>query len=84
VYGCREGRSAACKWFLLEGEASLKGYSTFALSDAEEASGYTPLWRAMPDTDLTVEFLSHPGELQTRSRDQGRRQHRRELRAAHR
>jgi propane monooxygenase reductase subunit len=57
VYGCREGQCSACKCFLLEGEVSLKRYSTFALSDAEEASGYTLLCRAMPDTDLTVELL---------------------------
>src|ERR1700694_1022630 len=57
VYRCREGECSACKCFLLEGEVSLKRYSTFALSDAEESSGYTLLCRAMPDTDLTVELL---------------------------
>jgi propane monooxygenase reductase subunit len=57
VYGCREGQCSACKCYLLEGEVSLKRYSTFALSDAEEASGYTLLCRAMPDSDLTVELL---------------------------
>src|ERR1700716_2262436 len=57
VYGCREGQCSACKCFLLEGEVSLKRYSTFALSDAEEASGYTLLCRAMPDSDLTIELL---------------------------
>jgi propane monooxygenase reductase component len=57
VYGCREGQCSACKCFLLEGEVSLKRYSTFALSDAEESSGYTLLCRAMPDTDLTIELL---------------------------
>jgi propane monooxygenase reductase subunit len=57
VYGCREGQCSACKCFLLEGEVSLKRYSTFALSDAEQDSGYTLLCRAMPDTDLTVELL---------------------------
>jgi propane monooxygenase reductase component len=60
VYGCREGQCSACKCFLLEGEVSLKRYSTFALSDAEESSGYTLLCRAMPDTDLTVELLHVP------------------------
>jgi len=57
VHGCREGQCSACKCFLLEGEVSLKPYSTFALSDAEESSGYTLLCRAMPDTDLTIELL---------------------------
>jgi propane monooxygenase reductase component len=62
VYGCREGQCSACKCFLLEGEVSLKRYSTFALSDAEEASGYTLLCRAMPDADLTVELLHVPDD----------------------
>jgi propane monooxygenase reductase subunit len=57
VYGCREGQCSACKAYLLEGEVTLKPYSTFALSDTEEAQGYTLLCRAMPDTDLVVELL---------------------------
>jgi propane monooxygenase reductase subunit len=57
VYGCREGQCSACKCFLLEGEVSLKRYSTFALSDSEESAGYTLLCRAMPDSDLTIELL---------------------------
>ena len=62
VYGCREGQCSACKVFLLEGEVSLKRYSTFALSDSEESSGYTLLCRAMPDEDLTVELLHVPDD----------------------
>src|SRR3954466_1264241 len=62
VHGCREGQCSACKCFLLDGEVSLKRYSTFALSDAEEASGYTLLCRAMPDSDLTVELLHVPDD----------------------
>jgi propane monooxygenase reductase subunit len=57
VYGCREGQCSACKCFMLEGEVTLKRYSTFALSDSEEQSGYTLLCRAMPDSDLTIELL---------------------------
>lgn len=59
VYGCREGQCSACKSYLLEGEVALKPYSTFALSDAEEAQGYTLLCRAMPDEDLVVELLHY-------------------------
>ncbi|MFY9264811.1 MAG: 2Fe-2S iron-sulfur cluster binding domain-containing protein [Solirubrobacterales bacterium] len=59
VYGCREGQCSACKCFLLEGEVTLKPYSTFALSDTEESQGYTLLCRAMPDTDLVVELLHY-------------------------
>lgn len=57
VHGCREGQCSACKCYLLEGEVSLKRYSTFALSDTEEQQGYTLLCRAMPDSDLVVELL---------------------------
>jgi propane monooxygenase reductase component len=57
VYGCREGQCSACKAYLLEGEVVLKPYSTFALSDSEEANGYTLMCRAMPEEDLVVELL---------------------------
>ena len=57
VHGCREGQCSACKCYLLEGEVSLKPYSTFALSDTEESQGYTLLCRALPDDDLVVELL---------------------------
>jgi propane monooxygenase reductase component len=35
----------------------LKPYSTFALSDSEEANGYTLMCRAMPEEDLVIELL---------------------------
>ena len=57
VYGCREGQCSACKAYLLEGEVVLKPYSSFALSESEEANGYTLLCRAMPEEDLVVELL---------------------------
>ncbi len=57
VYGCKEGQCSACKCYLLEGEVSLKKYSTFALSESEEANGYSLLCRAMPDEDLVIELL---------------------------
>lgn len=57
VYGCKEGQCSACKCYLLEGEVSLKKYSSFALSESEEANGYSLLCRAMPDEDLVIELL---------------------------
>ena len=57
VYGCREGQCSACKCFLIEGEAALKRYSSFALSDSEQSGGYSLMCRAMPETDLVVELL---------------------------
>jgi len=59
VYGCREGQCSACKCFLLEGEASLKPYSNFALSDTERSSGYSLMCRAIPDQELVVELLHY-------------------------
>ena len=57
VYGCREGQCSACKCFLMEGEVALKPYSTFALSESEQANGYSLMCRAMPEQDLIVELL---------------------------
>ncbi len=63
VHGCREGQCSACKCYLLDGEVSLKTYSTFALSESEEEQGYTLLCRAMPDDDeVTVELLHYDPE----------------------
>lgn len=60
VHGCREGQCTACKSFILEGDVSLQPYSTHALSESEEAQGYTLLCRAMPDTeDVVVELLHY-------------------------
>lgn len=57
AYGCREGQCSACKCYLLEGEVDLLPYSTFALSEQEEANGYTLICRAMPYEDLVIELL---------------------------
>jgi propane monooxygenase reductase subunit len=62
VYGCREGQCSACKCFLLEGDVALKRYSNFALSDSEQAGGYSLMCRAMPETDLVVELLHYDPE----------------------
>jgi NAD(P)H-flavin reductase/ferredoxin len=59
AHGCREGQCSACKCFLLEGDAELKRYSNFALSDTERSSGYSLMCRAMPETDLVVELLHY-------------------------
>ena len=62
AYGCREGQCSACKCFVLEGDATLKRYSNFALSDSERANGYSLMCRAMPDEDLVVELLHYDPE----------------------
>ncbi len=62
VHGCREGQCSACKCFLLEGDAELKPYSNFALSDREQANGYSLMCRAVPQSDLVVELLHFDAE----------------------
>jgi propane monooxygenase reductase subunit len=62
VYGCREGQCSACKCFLLEGDVALKRYSNFALSDTEQANGYSLMCRAMPEQDLVIELLHYDPE----------------------
>jgi ferredoxin-NADP reductase/ferredoxin len=59
AYGCREGQCSACKCFLIEGDAALKPYSNFALSDSEQSSGYSLMCRAMPEQDLVIELLHY-------------------------
>lgn len=62
AYGCREGQCSACKCYLLEGEVDLLPYSTFALSESEEANGYTLICRALPYEDLVIELLHYDPE----------------------
>ncbi|MBO0768777.1 MAG: 2Fe-2S iron-sulfur cluster binding domain-containing protein, partial [Solirubrobacterales bacterium] len=62
AYGCREGQCSACKCFLLEGDADLKPYSSFALSDTEREGGYSLMCRALPESDLVVELLHYDPE----------------------
>ena len=59
AYGCREGQCSACKCFLMEGDVALKPYSNFALSDSEQAGGYSLMCRAMPEQDLVIELLHY-------------------------
>jgi propane 2-monooxygenase small subunit len=59
AHGCREGQCSACKCYLLSGDADLKPYSTFALSDTERGNGYSLMCRAMPASDLVVELLHY-------------------------
>src|SRR3954464_10540796 len=62
MHGCKEGQCSACKSFLLDGEADLDKYSTFALPDFEEAEGWTLLCRAHAYSDLEVELINYDEE----------------------
>jgi len=57
AHGCKEGQCSSCKSILLEGDATMIRYSTFALPDYEKEEGYTLLCRAYPMEDLVVQLL---------------------------
>ncbi len=62
-HGCREGQCSSCKCLLVEGEAEVEDYSTFALPDYERDSGHILLCRSYAYSDLTVELLNYDEEL---------------------
>lgn len=67
AHGCREGRCSSCKCVLLEGDAEVEDYSTFALPDYERDSGHVLLCRTQAFSDLTVELLNYDEDLIRRS-----------------
>ena len=66
-HGCREGRCSSCKCVLVEGDAEVEQYSTFALPDYERDSGHVLLCRTYAYSDLTVELLNYDEDLMRRS-----------------
>lgn len=67
AHGCREGRCSSCKCVLLEGDAEVQNYSTFALPDFERDSGHVLLCRTYAFSDITVELLNFDEDLMRRS-----------------
>ena len=67
AHGCREGQCSSCKCILLEGDAEVHEYSTFALPDYERDSGHVLLCRTYAYSDLTVELLNYDEDLMRRS-----------------
>jgi CDP-4-dehydro-6-deoxyglucose reductase, E3 len=53
-YGCRDGACGACKARVDAGQVSLVRYSSSALSESEQAAGFTLLCRAHAASDVTV------------------------------
>jgi CDP-4-dehydro-6-deoxyglucose reductase len=53
-YGCRDGACGACKAKVEAGEVGLARYSASALSEAEQAAGFTLLCRAHAASDVVV------------------------------
>ncbi len=66
-HGCREGRCSSCKCLLIEGDAEVSQYSTFALPDYERDSGHVLLCRTYAFSDLTVELLNYDEDMMRRS-----------------
>ena len=66
-HGCREGQCSSCKCVLLEGDAEVEDYSTFALPDYERDSGHILLCRSYAFSDLTIELLNFDEDLLRRA-----------------
>ena len=66
-HGCREGQCSSCKCILLEGDAEVENYSTFALPDYERDTGHILLCRSYAFSDLTIELLNFDEELMRRA-----------------
>lgn len=62
MHGCKEGQCSACKSVLLDGEAEHGDFSTFALSESEQADGKVLLCRLYPSSDLEIELLNFDEE----------------------
>ncbi len=67
MHGCKEGQCASCKSLLVDGDAEMLKYSTFALSDADRETGHVLLCRTLAYSDITVELLNYDEDLMSRS-----------------
>ncbi|MGJ9385787.1 NADH:ubiquinone reductase (Na(+)-transporting) subunit F [Salipaludibacillus sp. CF4.18] len=62
MHGCKEGQCSTCKSILLEGDADMGRYSTFALPDHEAEEGYVLLCKTLAYSDLKVELIQYDEE----------------------
>ena len=67
MHGCKEGQCASCKSVLVDGDAEMLKYSTFALPDSDRDSNHILLCRTLAFSDLTVELLNYDEDLMSRS-----------------
>ncbi|ACB96953.1 NADH:ubiquinone reductase (Na(+)-transporting) subunit F [Beijerinckia indica] len=67
IHGCKEGQCSACKAVLLDGDAEMLKYSTFALPDSERDSNHVLLCRTLAYSDLEIELLMFDEELLSHS-----------------
>jgi propane monooxygenase reductase subunit len=62
MHGCKEGQCSTCKSLLIDGDAEMERYSTFALPDHEKEEGYVLLCKTIPYSDMKVELLQYDEE----------------------
>ncbi len=67
MHGCKEGQCASCKSLLVDGDAEMLKYSTFALPDSDRDTNHILLCRTLAYSDLTVELLNYDEDLMSRS-----------------
>ena len=67
MHGCKEGQCGSCKSKLIDGDAELLKYSTFALPDYESETGHVLLCRLHAFSDISVELLNYDEDLLSRS-----------------
>jgi propane monooxygenase reductase subunit len=67
MHGCREGQCSSCKCVLVDGDAEVQKYSTFALPDYERDTGHILLCRTHAYSDITVELLNYDEDVLSRS-----------------
>jgi propane monooxygenase reductase subunit len=63
MHGCKEGQCSSCKSLLLDGDAEHGDFSTFALSETEQADGKVLLCRLFASSDLEIELLNYDEEI---------------------
>jgi len=67
IHGCKEGQCSACKAVLLDGDAEMLKYSTFALPESERETNHVLLCRTLAYSDLEIELLMFDEELLSHS-----------------
>ncbi|MDE4909607.1 MULTISPECIES: 2Fe-2S iron-sulfur cluster-binding protein [unclassified Methylobacterium] len=66
-HGCKEGRCAACKCIVTDGEVEMLPYSTFALNETERDQNHVLLCRSLISSDIEVDLLNYDEELLSKS-----------------
>jgi NAD(P)H-flavin reductase/ferredoxin len=63
-YGCRRGKCATCKHYILEGRIDDSEVSAYALLDEERDEGMTLLCKSYPLTDCVIELADDDDDIE--------------------